>query len=104
MCDPGAVDTDITRDSTGLLHWLGEHKVAPFYLQTPADGARAIVAAVTTSLPAGTYLAPRFNLWGGPKATKLREKACNPVMAGRLWELSTALTGCDWPARRMSSL
>ena len=104
VCDPGAVDTDITRESTGLLHWLGEHKFVPFYLQTPADGARAVVAAVTTDLPTGTYLAPRFNLWGKPSATKLREKACDPAMAGSLWELSTALTGCDWPARRMSSL
>jgi NAD(P)-dependent dehydrogenase (short-subunit alcohol dehydrogenase family) len=103
-CDPGAVDTDITRDSAGLLHWLGEHKGVPFYLQTPAEGARASIDAVTTTLPTGTYLAPRFKLWGRPRATGLREKACHPVIAGRLWELSTALTGCDWPARRMSAL
>ena len=77
VCDPGAVDTDITRDSTGLLHWLGEHKFAPFYLQTPAEGARAIIEAVTTNLPTGTYLAPRFNLWGKPRSAKLREKACD---------------------------
>ena len=104
VCDPGAVDTDITRDSAGLLHWLGEHKFVPFYLQTPADGARASIEAVMTTLPTGTYLAPRFKLWGKPSATRLREKACHAVMAGRLWQQSSELTGVDWPARRMSSL
>jgi NAD(P)-dependent dehydrogenase (short-subunit alcohol dehydrogenase family) len=104
LCDPGAVDTDITRDSTGLLHWLGEHKVAPFYLQTPAVGARASIEAVTTNRRSGAYFAPRFSLWGKPRATRLREKACDPVMSRRLWEMSSELTGCDWPVRRLSSL
>ncbi|RAU90373.1 retinol dehydrogenase [Mycobacterium colombiense] len=96
--DPGAADTDITRDSTGLLHWLGEHKFVTFHMQSPANAARANIEAVSTDLPTGTYLAPRFIQWGKPQATKLREKACDPVMARRLWELSAELTGCDWPA------
>jgi NAD(P)-dependent dehydrogenase (short-subunit alcohol dehydrogenase family) len=96
--DPGAADTDITRDSTGLLHWLGEHKVVTFHMQSPPDAARASIEAVTTGLPSGTYLAPRFNQWGKPKATKARAKARDPVTARRLWELSADLTGCDWPA------
>lgn len=96
--DPGAADTDITRDSTGLLHWLGDHKVVTFHMQSPPAAARASIAAVTTELPSGTYLAPRINQWGKPKPTRVREKARDPVMARRLWELSTELTGCDWPA------
>ena len=95
--DPGAADTDITRDSTGLLHWLGEHKFVTFHMQTPANAARASIEAVTTNLPSGSYLAPRFNLWGKPKATNRKDKARDPVMARRLWELSAELTGCNWP-------
>jgi hypothetical protein len=52
---------------------------------------------VTTDLPSGTYIAPRFNQWGKPRVTGLRKKARDPVAARRLWELSAELTGCDWP-------
>lgn len=38
----------------------------------------------------------RFNQWGVPKVAKLREKAVDPVMARRLWEVSADLTGCNW--------
>ena len=90
--DPGATDTDITR-SMGMT----EHRVMRRLLHTPAQGARASLQAVTTDLPSGTYLAPRFNQFGRPKVTKPRPKATDPVMARRLWELSAELTGCDWP-------
>lgn len=101
ISDPGGADTDITRDSTGLLHWLDEHKDLPlrYPMQSPADAARACIEAVTTDLPTGSYLVPRFNQWGKRKATKIRKKATDPVVARRLWELSADLTGCDWPGR-----
>ena len=51
---------------------------------------------MTTDLPSGSYLAPRFSQWGKPKVTRLRKKARDAVMAHRLWELSVELTGCDW--------
>jgi NAD(P)-dependent dehydrogenase (short-subunit alcohol dehydrogenase family) len=91
--DPGATDTDITR-SMGM----GEHRGMRKLLHTPAQGARASLQAVSTDLPSGTYLAPRFNQFGPPKVTKVRPKASDPVMARRLWELSAELTGCDWPS------
>ncbi|HYO01017.1 MAG TPA: SDR family NAD(P)-dependent oxidoreductase [Mycobacterium sp.] len=94
--DPGSADTDITRDSIGLLHWLGDHKVVTFHLQSPRNAARASIEAVTTQLPSGSYLAPRFNQWGKPEVTKVRRKGREAVMARRLWELSAELTGCDW--------
>jgi NAD(P)-dependent dehydrogenase (short-subunit alcohol dehydrogenase family) len=96
VSDPGSADTDITRDSTGMLRWLGDHKYVTFHLQTPADAARASIEAVTTDLPSGSYLAPRFNQWGKPKLTDLRQKARDPVTARRLWDLSAALTHCNW--------
>ena len=73
--DPGATDTDITR-SMGM----GEHRGdAPNFCTRPAQGARASLQAVTTDLPSGTYLAPRFNQFGPPKVTKVRPKASDPV-------------------------
>jgi len=96
LSDPGATDTDIVRTTTGLMHWLNQLDLPRPYLHTPAQGARASVAAVTTDLPSGTYLAPRFNQWGRPKVTRPRKKACDPRMARALWDLSAQLTGCDW--------
>lgn len=97
--DPGAADTDITRDSTGVLGWLGRHKPKGFrlfYLQAPAAGARATIEAVDTELPSGSYLAPRFNQWGKPKHVVPQYKARDPYLASRLWDTSVELTGCDW--------
>lgn len=93
--DPGMCDTDITRDATGWLH-MTENNPVRVMLQSPAHGARATLQAVVTDLPSGTYLAPRFDQWGAPKATKLSPKARDPVVAQRLWSLSAELTGCDW--------
>jgi NAD(P)-dependent dehydrogenase (short-subunit alcohol dehydrogenase family) len=96
MTDPGATDTDITRDTTGLLPWVREHTFRGFPAHSAATGARSSIQAVTTDLPSASYLAPRFSQWGKPKVTKLRKKARDPVMARRLWEPSVELTGCDW--------
>jgi NAD(P)-dependent dehydrogenase (short-subunit alcohol dehydrogenase family) len=98
--DPGMTETDIARDSTGYQGWAYRRNLSGFYLHTPAQGARATLQAVTTDLPSGTYLAPRFSqLLGKPKVTKPRKKARDPKTARRLWEVSTELTGCDWPGR-----
>lgn len=94
--DPGATDTDIARDATGFAGWLNASSLPRPYLQTAAKGARATIAAVTTDLPSGTYLAPRFNQWGTPKVTRPRPRALDPAMAKRLWAESVELTGCDW--------
>jgi NAD(P)-dependent dehydrogenase (short-subunit alcohol dehydrogenase family) len=98
--DPGIVNSDITRDSGPVLRWAGRY-VHPVIGQTPANGARASVQAVTTDLPSGTYLAPRGPLhqWGKPKPVRLSKKARDPHAARRLWEVSAALTGCDLARR-----
>jgi len=97
MSDPGATDTDITRDATGVLPWIRDHTFRRFPAHSAATGARSSIQAVTTELPTGTYLAPRFNQWGKPKVTTLRKKARDAAMARRLWDASVELTGCDWP-------
>jgi NAD(P)-dependent dehydrogenase (short-subunit alcohol dehydrogenase family) len=97
VADPGSADTDITRDSTGMWGWWVELNALPFLAQDPQVAARTTIQAVTTDLPSGTYIAPRFlKLLGTPKVTKPGKKARDPVMARRLWELSTELTGCEW--------
>jgi hypothetical protein len=97
MTDPGATDTDISRDATGVVPWIREHTFRRFPAHSAATGVRSTIQAVTTDLPSGTYLAPRFNQWGRPKVTKLRSKARDAATARRLWDASVELAGCDWP-------
>lgn len=98
VSDPGMAYTEITRDSSGVLHWLGEH-LLEHLAQSAADGARATIEACTTNLPSGTYLAPRYNQWGRPRVTVPARKARDTTAARRLWGLSAELTGCDWAGR-----
>jgi NAD(P)-dependent dehydrogenase (short-subunit alcohol dehydrogenase family) len=93
--DPGMTDSGITRRAAEGMP-LGGRNPVWHMMHTADQGARASLQAVTTDLPSGTYLAPRFNQWGRPRVTRLRKKARDPVAARRLWELSAALTGCDW--------
>jgi len=93
--DPGMTDSGITRGIAADMP-VAERITVWRFLHTAEQGARASLQAVTTDLPSGTYLAPRFNQWGKPRVTRLRKKARDPVTARRLWDLSAALTGCDW--------
>jgi NAD(P)-dependent dehydrogenase (short-subunit alcohol dehydrogenase family) len=95
--DPGMTNTAITRDGSGAVQWAGR-VISPYVAQSPADGARSTIQAITTMLPNGTYLSPRglMHQWGRPKPTKLKVKATDADSAHRLWELSTELTGCEW--------
>jgi NAD(P)-dependent dehydrogenase (short-subunit alcohol dehydrogenase family) len=95
--DPGMTDTAITRNGSGVLQWAGR-VLSPHIAQSPSDGARSTIQAITTTLPNGTYLAPRglMHQWGTPKPTKLRDKARDADSARRLWDISSELTGCEW--------
>jgi NAD(P)-dependent dehydrogenase (short-subunit alcohol dehydrogenase family) len=97
--DPGMTNTSITRDGSGVLQWAGR-VVSPHVAQSPANGARSTIQAITTTLPNGTYLAPRglMHQWGIPKPTRLKDKAVDPESARRLWDMSSELTGCEWQA------
>ena len=97
MTDPGATDTDISRDASGVVPWIRDHTFRGFPAHSAATGARASLQAVTTELPSGSYLAPRFSQWGKPKVTTPRKNARDAAMARRLWDVSVELTGCDWP-------
>ena len=99
--DPGMTDTAITRDGSGVLQWAGR-VLSPHIGQSPADGARSTIQAITTTLPNGTYIAPRgvMHQWGKPKPTKLRDKARDPDSSRLLWDISVELTGCEWQDSR----
>jgi NAD(P)-dependent dehydrogenase (short-subunit alcohol dehydrogenase family) len=100
--DPGMTDTGITRNGSGVLQWAGR-VLSPHIAQSPADGARSTIQAITTTLPNGTYIAPRglMHQWGTPKPTKLRDKARDAESARRLWDISAGLTGCEWQDNRL---
>ena len=97
MTDPGATNTDISRDASGIVPWIRDHTFRGFPAHSAQVGARSTLQAVTTDLPSGTYLAPRFSQWGRPKVTTPRRKARDAAVARRLWDVSVELTGCDWP-------
>jgi NAD(P)-dependent dehydrogenase (short-subunit alcohol dehydrogenase family) len=94
--DPGGADTNIVRYSKGYLGWSSQQSWLRNFPQSAQTAARSTLLAVTTDLPSGTYLAPRFMQFGKPRVTRVRSRARDPVTAGRLWELSAELTGCDW--------
>jgi NAD(P)-dependent dehydrogenase (short-subunit alcohol dehydrogenase family) len=97
--DPGGADSDIARYSTGYLGWSYRNHWLRNFPQSARTAARSSVIAATADLPSGTYVAPRFLQFGKPRVTKPVKKARDPEIAGRLWELSAELTGCDWPGR-----
>ena len=43
-------DTAITSNGSGLMQWAGR-VLSPHIAQTPADGARSTIEAVTTTYP-----------------------------------------------------
>lgn len=97
--DPGATATDISRDSAGLMHWAYKHDLMRFGVKGAERGARTSIEAVTTDLPSGAYIAPRFINWGAPVHTRRRKYARDPEVARSLWQRSAELTGCDLPRR-----
>ena len=97
--DPGGADTNIVRYSTGFLGWSSSLPWLRNFPQSAKTAARSSIIAATTDLPSGTYVAPIFKQFGKPRVTKRLKKARDPQVAGRLWELSAELTGCDWPCR-----
>jgi hypothetical protein len=80
-----------------VVPWIRDHTYRRFPAHSAATGAQASLQAVTSELPTGSYLAPRFSQWGKPKVTRPRENARDAAMARRPWDVSVELTGCDWP-------
>jgi NAD(P)-dependent dehydrogenase (short-subunit alcohol dehydrogenase family) len=94
----GVMGQTLPRTADGFEAHMGINYLGcRLWHREPQVAARSTIAAVTTDLPSGTYIAPRFlRLVGAPKITKPAKNARDAVMARRLWELSAELTGCDW--------
>jgi NAD(P)-dependent dehydrogenase (short-subunit alcohol dehydrogenase family) len=92
---PGMTVTGITRSAANGLPG-GERNPVWHILRTPAQGARTSIHALTTDLPSGTYLAPRFNQWGKPRVTGLRKKGPRSGGGPSAVGVVCKLTGCDW--------
>jgi NAD(P)-dependent dehydrogenase (short-subunit alcohol dehydrogenase family) len=97
LSDPGMTATSITDHGSAGLRWAGK-EIAHRIAQTPAQGARSTIQAISTDLSSGAYIAPRgpFHQWGIPSVVRPVAKAVDPASAQRLWEMSVELTGCDW--------
>jgi NAD(P)-dependent dehydrogenase (short-subunit alcohol dehydrogenase family) len=97
VVDPGGADTNIARYSTGFLGWSANLSWLRNFPQSAKTASRSTVMAVTTDVPAGTYLCPVFKQFGKPRVTKRLNKTRDADAAKRLWQLSAELTECDWP-------
>jgi hypothetical protein len=62
--DPGGADTNIVRYSTGFLRWSSKQKWLRNFPQSAQTASRSSILAVTSDLPSGTYLSPRFKQFG----------------------------------------
>jgi NAD(P)-dependent dehydrogenase (short-subunit alcohol dehydrogenase family) len=95
--DPGGADTNIARYDQGFLRWSSQRDWLRNFPQSAQTAARSSVLAATGDVPSGSCVTPRFLQIGTPVVAKPLKKARDPHAAGRLWELSAQLTGCDWP-------
>lgn len=65
------------------------------FAQTSAQGALPTLFAATADIPAGSYVGPdgRWELQGHPTLVGRTDRAADPALAKRLWDLSEELTG-----------
>lgn len=96
---PGASSTNIT-SGTGhpVLTWIGYH--GQRLVGMPAwRGALCTVYAATMDIPGDTYIGPhgRLELHGWPAPAGRSRAARDEQQARRLWEVSSNLTGVQFP-------
>jgi len=65
------------------------------FAQTSDQGALPTLFAATVDIPAGSYVGPdgRWELQGHPTLVGRTDRAADPALAKRLWDLSEELTG-----------
>jgi NAD(P)-dependent dehydrogenase (short-subunit alcohol dehydrogenase family) len=103
-CHPGYARTDLIANGPGTgAAWarLSQRWLGPWMSQSAADGALpALYAATAAQAAPGGYYGPRdmFELKGPPVAAVIGRRARDSAVAARLWEVSSQLTGVQWPA------
>ncbi|WP_037036405.1 oxidoreductase [Pseudovibrio sp. JE062] len=89
---PGLAATE-RQQSIGIGGWLSRAMARPVEF-----GARPqMMAATDTSLPACSFLGPRFGIWGNPSPIKLSGLAVDEGVQEKLWAISEELTGFQYP-------
>jgi NAD(P)-dependent dehydrogenase (short-subunit alcohol dehydrogenase family) len=102
---PGYVLTEPTWTGSAMLRSSsigGKERKHPLTVgQTASDGALPTLFAATAphARPGGFYgPTGRFELAGTPGPARINDKARDPEVARRLWDISESLTGVRWPA------
>ena len=94
---PGASDTDLGTEGTGLTN-VAMRAVVPLLVQPVAAGALPILRASTDPAAVGGALyGPRWMTRGRPVQERPSRRARDAEDAGRLWDLSEELTGIRPP-------
>ncbi len=91
---PGWTATNL-QSNAGLVRMLN-----PLLSQRPPDGALPTLYGATASdVRGGQYFGPSrmFEMWGPPTPVRSSARSRDPVVAGRLWSVSEALTGVSFP-------
>jgi NAD(P)-dependent dehydrogenase (short-subunit alcohol dehydrogenase family) len=94
-CHPGIANTDLGRHLTWLK--FATPLISPFF-NTAAQGAwPTLQAAISPDVQGGDYYGPskRREMAGPSAEAKMSRQARDPELAGRLWDVSVALTGID---------
>ena len=100
---PGAAATDLIANGPGLRGAAGRLATASVSLIGHSAAAWALSSLYAATAPGsapGGYYGPSggLELKGPPSPAIVSKRAQDPVLAGRLWDVSVALTGAVWPA------
>jgi NAD(P)-dependent dehydrogenase (short-subunit alcohol dehydrogenase family) len=101
---PGYARTDLVANGPGreaLSSRIGAALIEPWASQTAAEGALPILFAATSPDAAGgAYYGPGrlLEMVGPPRPARVAAKARDAAVAARLWSVSAALTGVEFPA------
>ncbi len=94
---PGWTATNLQND-VGWIRFLN-----PIFAMTPVQGAMpSVYAATADDVKGGEYFGPDgfFEWRGGPTLVKSNKRSHNGEVAKRLWDVSEALTGVRFEAKR----
>jgi NAD(P)-dependent dehydrogenase (short-subunit alcohol dehydrogenase family) len=98
---PGMVRTNLFGHATGAQ--AGLTSIIGRLMQAPEQGARSTLHAATADIPGGSFVQPGglAHLRGSPELATPAAGALDATLAGRLWELSEALTAAASPNARV---
>jgi NAD(P)-dependent dehydrogenase (short-subunit alcohol dehydrogenase family) len=101
---PGFARTDLIANgpgTSGVLALLSS-AMKPFLSHSAAAGALpTLLAATAPQARRAAYYGPDGfqELIGAPTEARIFPQATDPVVAAKLWDVSTKLTGVQWPAK-----